>query len=90
MMIRASNKFASEVRDHMPVILEPDQFEPWLSGEAGPKLLKPAGERVLRKHPVSKRVDGSRASDADPTLIEKVALSTRALDLRERQAGSSI
>ncbi|MGO8911957.1 MAG: SOS response-associated peptidase [Bradyrhizobium sp.] len=77
MMIGAPNKFAAEVRDQMPVILEPDQFDPWLFGEAGPKLLKPAGERVLKKHPVSKRVDGSRASDADETLIEEVALPVR-------------
>jgi putative SOS response-associated peptidase YedK len=87
MMIGEPNKFVAEVCDHMPVILEPDQFESWLSGEAGPSLLKPAGERVLNKHPVSKRVDRSRASDADHTLIEKVTLSTRDLRMRDRRAG---
>ena len=77
MIIGEPNKLVAEVRDRMPVILEPRQFESWLSGEAGLKLLKPAGENVLNKHPVSKRVIRTRASDADETLIEKVALPAR-------------
>jgi hypothetical protein len=32
-------------------------------------LLKPAGEEALNKHPVSKRVNSSRTSDDDATLI---------------------
>ena len=74
MIIGEPNRFVGEVRDRMPAILEPRQFEPWLSGEAGLKLLKPAGEKVLNKHPVSKRVNRARTSDADETLIEEVAL----------------
>jgi hypothetical protein len=35
-------------------------------------LMKPAGENVLQKSLVSKRVNSSRASDDDPTLIERV------------------
>ena len=37
-------------------------------------MLKPAGERVLACHPVSKRVNSSRADGDDATLIEKVGL----------------
>jgi hypothetical protein len=33
----------------MPVVLEPDQFDPWLSGEAGAELLKPAANDVLQR-----------------------------------------
>lgn len=73
MMIGASNKFA-EVRGQMPVILEPGQFAAWLSAEAGLKVPQPAGEALLCKHPVSRRLNRSRASDTDATLIEKVAL----------------
>lgn len=74
MVIGEANKFVAEVGDHMPVILEPTQFEFWLSGEAGLELLKPAGEKVLKKHPVSKRLNRSRTSDGDQTLIDKVVL----------------
>jgi putative SOS response-associated peptidase YedK len=74
MMIGEANKVSADVHDRMPVILEPAQFESWLSGEARLKLPKPAAENVLNKHPVSKRVIRSRASDADATLIEKVTL----------------
>jgi putative SOS response-associated peptidase YedK len=74
-LIGEPSKFVAEVRDRMPVILEPRQFESWLSGESGLELLEPAGEKVLKKHPVSKRLSRSRTSDADETLIEKVVLS---------------
>src|SRR5712671_4261866 len=32
MIITDANGFVAEVHDRMPVVLEPDQFEPWLSG----------------------------------------------------------
>jgi hypothetical protein len=37
-------------------------------------MLKPAGERVLACHPVSKRVNSSRADGDDATLIDKIDL----------------
>jgi hypothetical protein len=37
-------------------------------------LFKPAAEDALQKWPVSNRVNGSRAPDDDPTLIDKVTL----------------
>jgi putative SOS response-associated peptidase YedK len=77
MMIGEPNRFVAEVCDRMPVILERGQFEPWLCGEAGLELLMPAGEKVLKKHPVSKRVIGVRASDTDGTLIRKIVLRAR-------------
>jgi len=72
MIIGPANKFVSQIHERMPVILEPDQFEPWLSGEAGTEILKPATERLLVKLPVSKRVSSSRAPDDDPTLIDPI------------------
>jgi putative SOS response-associated peptidase YedK len=70
MIITDANQFVAEVHDRMPVVLEPDQFEPWLSGGAGAELLKPTGSDVLQRWPVSKRVNSSRASDGDATLID--------------------
>ena len=43
MIITEANEFVGELHDRMPVILEPEQFEAWLTGAAG-LLLKPAGE----------------------------------------------
>jgi putative SOS response-associated peptidase YedK len=70
MIIADANEFVAEVHDRMPVILEPHQFEPWLTGSAGVELLGPAGKDVLQRWPVSKRVNSSRASDDDTTLID--------------------
>jgi putative SOS response-associated peptidase YedK len=73
MIITEPNKFVAKVHDRMPVLLKPDQFEPWLSGNAGTDILKPAPERMLQMWPVSKRVNSSRADGDDATLIDKVA-----------------
>jgi putative SOS response-associated peptidase YedK len=57
----------------MPVLIEPKNFGPWLSGETGTELLRPASDDRLRLWPVSKRVN--RTGNADnPTLIEKISL----------------
>ena len=64
MMITQPNKFVAEVHDRMPVLLA--DYEPWLSGNAGLELLKPASENLLQKWPVSKRVNSLRAPDDDP------------------------
>ena len=75
MIITEPNDFVGEVHDRMPVLLGENDFEPWLSGEAGVELLKPASNDLLQKWPVSKRVNSSRADDNDSTLIEKVELA---------------
>ncbi len=74
MIITEPNTLVAEVHDRMPVLLSPDEFEPWLAGEAGLEVLKPAPDDLLQRWPVSKRVNSSRASDDDATLIEKIAL----------------
>jgi putative SOS response-associated peptidase YedK len=73
MVITDANEFVAEVHDRMPVILEADQFEPWLSGGAGVEILKPAANDVLQRWPVSNRVNSSRASDDDATLIDPLS-----------------
>ena len=57
MIITEPNKFVAEVHDRMPVILEAKDFEQWERGDAkdAAKLMRPAGENVLQKWPVSKR-----------------------------------
>jgi putative SOS response-associated peptidase YedK len=74
MVITEANKVVAEVHDRMPVILEAADFEQWERGDVkdAAALMKPAGEDVLLKWPVSKRVNSSRTSDDDATLIVRL------------------
>ena len=56
MIITEPNAMVAEVRDRMPVVLEPDRFTPWLENEAGLEILTPAAEGVLQCWLLSKRV----------------------------------
>jgi putative SOS response-associated peptidase YedK len=73
MIITEPNAYVAEVHDRMPVLLMQEQFEPWLKCEAGDEYLKPAPDDLLQKWPVSQRVNSSKASTEDPSLIEKIA-----------------
>ena len=75
MIVTEANQFVAELHDRMPVILEPEQFEPWLTGAAGLDILKPAANDVLQCWPVSQRVNSSKADKDDATLIDKVELA---------------
>jgi putative SOS response-associated peptidase YedK len=75
MIITEPNELVAEVHNRMPVLLAEKGFEPWLTGEAGIELLKPAPNDLLQKWPVSKRINGSRADDGDSTLIEQIELA---------------
>ena len=72
MIITGPNAVVAEVHDRMPVVLEPHQFTPWLENEAGPEILRPTGDGVLERWPVSKRVNSSKASKDDETLTQRV------------------
>jgi putative SOS response-associated peptidase YedK len=72
MIITEPNEFAAKIHDRMPAFLTQEQFEPWLSGDAGVEYLRPAPNDLLQRRPVSKRVNSSKADADDPTLIEAV------------------
>lgn len=74
MIITEPNKFVAEVHDRMPVILEKDQWDAWLSGDAGTEMLRPANDDALQRVPVSKRINSSRTDGDDPTLTAPVTL----------------
>jgi putative SOS response-associated peptidase YedK len=76
-LITDANKFTRTVHNRMPVILEQENIGPWLIGDSGPELLKPAAEDALRMWPVSKRVSKPGNGD-DATLIEPIALHSTA------------
>jgi putative SOS response-associated peptidase YedK len=52
------------------------QLSPWLYGEVGVGILKPAPNDYLQRWPVSKRVNSSKADADDATLIEPVEAAT--------------
>ncbi len=72
-MIANANALAAKVHDRMPVLLQPQDFDRWLSGTAGTELLKPAPDDYLQVWPVARRVNSSRAAGDDPMLIDQVA-----------------
>ncbi len=72
MIITEPNEFVAEVHDRMPVLLLPEQFDHWLSGNMGVDELKPAPNDYLQRWAVSKRVNSSKADNNDATLIEPV------------------
>jgi putative SOS response-associated peptidase YedK len=75
MIITEANSFISAIHDRMPVLLERESADAWLSGSAGLELLKPAREDALRMWPVSRRLSKPGNGD-DPSLIEPVAVHT--------------
>jgi putative SOS response-associated peptidase YedK len=72
MIITEPNDFVAEVHDRMPVLLAENQFAPWLSGDIGKETLRPAPYDYLRRWPVSKRVNSSKADADDATLISRI------------------
>lgn len=74
MLITGPNMFVQDYHDRMPVLLQPEQIDGWLSGEIGKEALAPAREGVLQAWPVSRRVNSSRADSDDHTLISEVGL----------------
>lgn len=59
--------------DRMPVPLAAENFDTWLSGEAGSDALRPAAEGGLREWIVSARVNRTGAGDDDPATAERAA-----------------
>jgi putative SOS response-associated peptidase YedK len=74
MITTERNAFVADIHDRMPAVLADKDFEPWLSGEAGVELLKPAADDLLQRWLVSKRVNSSKAPADDPTLIDRIEL----------------
>jgi putative SOS response-associated peptidase YedK len=75
MIISEPNELVAEVHDRMPVLLQPHQFDHWLSGDMTVEELKPVPNDYLQRSPVSKRVNSSKADKDDATLIEPVKLA---------------
>ncbi|MBZ5523659.1 MAG: SOS response-associated peptidase [Acidobacteriia bacterium] len=76
----AANALVAEVHDRMPVILSPDDYDLWLDpGITDParvaELLRPFDARLMKKYPVSKRVN--KVENDDPECGEEVKLEVQ-------------
>ena len=71
-VVTDANVLTRPIHDRMPVVLDKANIGPWLNGEAGIELLRPAEDR-LRMWPVSRRVNKTGTADDDPTLLDEVA-----------------
>jgi putative SOS response-associated peptidase YedK len=72
MIITEPNEAVAEVHDRMPVLLQREQFDHWMSGAMRVEELKPAPTDYLQRWAVSKRVNSSKADKDDATLIEPI------------------
>ena len=52
-IVSGASEWMAPYHDRMPVLLMPEQFDAWLSGESGPDVLRPAAESALREWIVS-------------------------------------
>jgi putative SOS response-associated peptidase YedK len=73
LIVTAANGYTARIRHRMPVFLQPNNFASWLAGSAGPEVLTPAPNDLLRVWRVSTRVN-SLGNDEDMSLIEPVGL----------------
>ena len=72
-IVSGASGWMEPYHDRMPVLLAERDFAGWLSGEAGPEILKPAAEEALREWLVSRRVNKAGVGEDDPTIIEPLA-----------------
>jgi putative SOS response-associated peptidase YedK len=72
-IVTDANALTRPIHDRMPVVLDRANIAPWLNGEAGTELLRPAAEDRLPMWPVSRRVNKTGSGDDDPTLLDEVA-----------------
>jgi len=72
-IVTDANALTRPIHDRMPVVLDKADIGPWLSGEGGTELLKPAAEDRLRMCIVTRRVNKTGTGDDDATLLDEVA-----------------
>jgi|SRR5882724_149418 len=67
------NSLVADLHNRMPVILDPADYDAWLTGSDPPalqKMLQPFPAQLMTAFPVSKRVNSVKNDDAE--LIERV------------------
>ena len=78
-MTTMPNAVTSAVHDRMPVILDPGNYDVWLDPgmtnvDAACELLQPFDARLMRRYPVSERVNHSANDDAECSTPIEISL----------------
>src|SRR5262249_10276370 len=73
-IVTEANELTRAIHDRMPAVLDKGDVRPWLNGEGGAELLRPAPEDRLRMWAVSRRVNKTGQGDDDPTLLDVAGL----------------
>jgi putative SOS response-associated peptidase YedK len=65
-----ANSVVADLHDRMPVIVPPDKYDLWLDPDVNDfdairDILKPYGASVLRRYPVSSKLNNSKIDDAE-------------------------
>ena len=74
----AANSLVADLHDRMPVIVPPDKYDAWLDPdvndfEAIRDILKPYDANLMRRYPVSRKLNNSRIDDAEsasPVILD--------------------
>jgi putative SOS response-associated peptidase YedK len=68
-----ANSLVAEIHDRMPVIVPPDKYDVWLDPdvndfEAIRDILKPYDANLMRRYPVSRKLNNSKIDDAESAM----------------------
>jgi putative SOS response-associated peptidase YedK len=76
-IVSGASEWMTPYHDRMPVLLESQDFDAWLSGALGADALKPASKSALQEWPVSRRLNKAGEGDDDMAIISPVGLNHR-------------
>ena len=74
----SANSVVADLHDRMPVIVTPDKYDAWLDPDVNDfntirDILRPYDANLMRRYPVSRRLNNSRIDDAEaasPVTLE--------------------
>jgi len=66
----SANCLVAEMHDRMPVIVPPDKYDVWLDPDVNDfnvirDILRPYDANVMRRYPVSRKLNSSKIDDAE-------------------------
>ena len=66
----AANSLVADLHDRMPVIVPPTKYDLWLDPDVNDvnvirDILRPYDANLMRRHPVSRKLNDSRIDDAE-------------------------
>jgi putative SOS response-associated peptidase YedK len=74
----AANSLVADLHDRMPVIVPPDKYDVWLDPDVNDfnvirDILRPYDANLMRRYPVSRKLNNSRIDDAEsasPVILD--------------------